>query len=145
MSTPTTPPSQPDAGAPKPTDSISGTRFLGSSSDAQRAESGAKSIVGFFVLACLVILLLVIILSFRDRLGDRILVTVATPRFDSPLIPPLEFVQQDLNRVRDADGLQLSTEYDGPELPNLMTGAEFKRLTDVLLPNLPATDTLIVF
>jgi len=145
MSTPTTPPSQPEAGAPKPNDSISGTRFLGSSSDAQRAESGAKTIVGFFVLACLVILLLVIVLSFRDRLGDRILVTVTTPRFDSPLIPPLEFAQQDLERVRAADGLQLSTEYDGPELPNLTTGAEFKRLTDVLLPNLPATDTLIVF
>lgn len=145
MSSPTTPPSQPESGAPKPNDSISGTRFLGSSADAQRAEWGAKTIVTFSLLACLLILLLVIVFSFQDTLGERVLVTLATPRFDSPLIPPLEFAQQDVDRLRTAPTFELSTETDGPALSNLTTGADFTRLTDVLLPNLPRHDTLIVF
>jgi hypothetical protein len=144
METPEKSGKQPEAAPPQPKDSVSSVRFLGSSADAQRAEGGARAIVMVSALAFVLVLLVWIVYSFHDPLGDRLLVTLATPRFDSPLVPPLEFVQQDLDRVRAAPGIDLSTAADGSPLPNLTTSADFTRLTDVLLPTM-RHDTLILF
>ena len=96
------------------------------------------------ILAALVILLVAVISSFRNQLGERVLVTVSAPTYDSPLVTPLEFVQQDLERIRSASGIQLTHLEGQSQLSNFSTEEELSDLIQEVLPEV-RQDTLIVF
>lgn len=122
-------------------------RFLGDRPDRQALTRGRASSRLFATASALVFLLIVlatILLSFRNQIGDRILLTAAVPVYESPLVRPLDFAEQDLGLLRSAGGVELGLSADGPPVGNLSTEEDLYRLVNEILPVVDH-DSLILF
>lgn len=124
----------------------SGQRFLGGAvyTESARTVTVPRLFATVSALVLLLLLLFVIVRSFRDQLGTRLLVTAGAIDYQSELLSPLRFVDQDVAVIRSAPGVALKVDDDDPELPNTATEADFARLINEVLPA-TTQDTLILF
>ncbi|MEW4528395.1 carboxypeptidase-like regulatory domain-containing protein [Maioricimonas sp. JC845] len=124
----------------------SGQRFLGGAvyTESARTVTVPRLFATVSALVLLLLLLFVIVRSFRDQLGTRLLVTAGAIDYQSELLTPLRFVDQDVAVIRSAPGVALKVDDEDPELPNTATEADFARLINEVLPA-TTQDTLILF
>lgn len=119
-------------------------RYLGNGEQSGAARvTVAQLIFSAAALFLLLISLIGISFTFRDQLGDRLLVTGYVLRTSAPEFPPLSYVENDLQRIAEAPDMLRSLQPDGAPLANLLTAADFERLFTEVLP-VVSQDTLIL-
>ncbi|QDU41243.1 hypothetical protein Mal4_56080 [Maioricimonas rarisocia] len=123
-----------------------GQRFLGGTvhSEGARTATVPRLFATVSALVLLLLLLFIIVRSFRDQLGTRLLITAGAVGYQSELIAPLPFVDQDVAILRNSPGVSLQIDDEDPELPNAATEADYARLMNEVLPA-TGQDTVILF